>query len=81
MRFVMYVPHQGASFEKGYTGGVVRAEEVNEFCYEEPGKHLYCPWHRWSFDLETGCSEHDPDNQKVKTYDVKVEGEDIVLYA
>ena len=42
---------------------------------------LYCPWHHWSFDIENGCSMHDPDHTKIKSYDVKVEGDDLVIYA
>ncbi|MDR7075755.1 nitrite reductase/ring-hydroxylating ferredoxin subunit [Neobacillus niacini] len=74
-------PHQGAELDKGFLGPVARSSQVKEFCLEEHGGHIYCPWHRWSFDLETGCSDHDPANEKVKTYDVKVEGNDLVVYA
>lgn len=74
-------PHQGAEFDKGVLRGAARASEVREICYEKPGGFLYCPWHHWSFDVENGCSAHDPANTKIKTFDVKIEGEDVVIYA
>ena len=74
-------PHQGAEFEKGVLRGAARTSEVKEISYEKPGGFLYCPWHHWSFDVENGCSMHDPENTKVKTFDVKIEGDDVVVYA
>ncbi|WP_209123297.1 Rieske (2Fe-2S) protein [Alkalihalobacillus sp. BA299] len=77
-----WCPHQGAELDKGVLRGAARAtSDVKEVCYEKPGKFLYCPWHHWSFDIENGCSMHDPENTKVKTYDVKIEGDDLVIYA
>ncbi|WP_458413481.1 Rieske (2Fe-2S) protein [Schinkia sp. CFF1] len=73
-------PHQGAELAKGVLRGAPRAEEIGDICYEKPGGFLYCPWHHWAFDVETGCSMHDPSSTKIKTYDVKIEGEDIVIY-
>ena len=37
-----------------------------------------CPWHGWTYHLETGETIFDP-NQKVKTYPVKVQGTDVFL--
>lgn len=34
---------------------------------------VICPWHRWQFDLATGCSPVNP-NSRVPTYPVRVEG-------
>ncbi|WP_091275291.1 Rieske (2Fe-2S) protein [Alteribacillus persepolensis] len=73
-------PHQGAELGKGSLGGAAPPSDVKEYCYEKQGEVLYCPWHHWSFDVETGCSVYD-EKIKVKTYDVKVEGDDVVLYA
>lgn len=74
-------PHQGAQFEKGVLRGAARAEVDKEIHYEKPGGFIYCPWHHWSFDVETGCSMHDPENTKIRTFDVKIEGDEVVLYA
>lgn len=39
---------------------------------------VICPWHGWEFDCRTGAN---PDNpaERVGTYQVKVEGADILL--
>ncbi|MBU8906242.1 Rieske (2Fe-2S) protein [Desertibacillus haloalkaliphilus] len=76
-----FCPHQGAELGKGVLRGAARANDVKDVCYEKPGSFLYCPWHHWSFDVENGCSMHDPENTKIKTYDVKVENDEVVLYA
>lgn len=39
---------------------------------------LICPWHGWEFDCHTGENCFDPD-QRVPTYAVKVEGNEILL--
>jgi len=39
---------------------------------------VICPWHAWEFDCRTGESHLDPD-QRVPTYPVKVEGNEIFL--
>ena len=76
-----WCPHQGAELGKGVLRGAARSYEGKEICYEKPGGFLYCPWHHWSFDVENGCSMHDPEKTKIKSYDVKVEGDDVVFYA
>ncbi|MFB6354055.1 MAG: Rieske (2Fe-2S) protein [Halobacteriales archaeon] len=74
-------PHDGGPV----CTGQVERELVGEF--EAPGQRVEqyyddnwivsCPWHGWSFDLETG--EHiGDDSYKVPTYDVVVE--DGVVY-
>lgn len=73
-------PHQGAELGKGILRGGANSTAVKEVSYEKPGGFIYCPWHHWSFDIETGCSMHDPENVKIKTYDIKIEGNDVVLY-
>ncbi len=43
------------------------------------GKTLSCPWHGWSFDLETGECEEDPD-LILERYEASVEGDDILVW-
>lgn len=45
----------------------------------EHGK-IICPWHGWAFDLKSGCSVHSP-QAKVEVFEVKVEGEDVLVRA
>lgn len=42
------------------------------------GGKIVCPWHGWQFDARTGAVEHAPD-QRIKTYAVLVEGEDVFV--
>ena len=39
---------------------------------------VVCPWHAWEFDCRTGENCFNPE-ERVPTYPVKVEGEDIFL--
>lgn len=36
-----------------------------------------CPWHLWEWDLETGV--HEASDQRIGTFDCKVEGEDVLV--
>jgi nitrite reductase (NADH) small subunit len=42
------------------------------------GNNVVCPWHGWEWDCQTGANDFDP-TQKVATYAVSVEGDDILL--
>lgn len=39
---------------------------------------VVCPFHLWEFDCRTGEYDYDP-AQRVATYEVKVEGDDILV--
>ena len=40
--------------------------------------HVVCPYHLWEFDCATGAYDYDP-NQRVATFEIKVEDGDILL--
>lgn len=42
------------------------------------GKEITCPWHAWRYDITTGANLDSP-NVKMKVYEVKVEGDDILV--
>ena len=42
------------------------------------GTTVSCPWHGWEYDVTSGVCQMDP-SIKVQTFDVKVEGDDILL--
>lgn len=42
------------------------------------GEYVVCPWHAWEWNCSTGENDMDP-TKKVATYEVKVEGGDILL--
>ncbi|WP_436348250.1 Rieske (2Fe-2S) protein [Natronorubrum sp. FCH18a] len=52
-------PHQGGPLGNG---------KVEEEC-------VYCPWHGWGFDIESGDHEHS--DHSVETYSVTIEGDDV----
>ena len=39
---------------------------------------VHCPWHRWKWDLKTGRFAVDP-RQRLRTFDVREEGSDVVI--
>ena len=46
----------------------------------ENGTVVRCPWHNWPFRLDSGEHCLDP-NQKIRTYDVRLEGDQVILCA
>ena len=42
------------------------------------GQTVTCPWHGWSYDVTTGACQTMP-SAKVKTFEVKVDGEDLLV--
>ena len=42
------------------------------------GEKLECPWHAWQYDVHTGAVTMNP-GAKVPTYEVKVEGSDVLV--
>ncbi len=49
-----------------------------ELTVEAEGEVLRCPWHQWPFDIASGRCLLDP-NVRVKTYPVRIIGNDIVV--
>jgi len=39
-----------------------------------------CPWHNWAFDITTGVHCYD-ESEKIRTYEVKTEGDQVILTA
>jgi 3-phenylpropionate/trans-cinnamate dioxygenase ferredoxin subunit len=66
-------PHQGGALCKGTLVGMVTSPEPGRFVYSRRGELLKCPWHGWAYDIRTGQSWCDPDDTKVKSYEVTVE--------
>lgn len=45
---------------------------------ELDGEIITCPWHKWEYDITNGqCKTHP--NSSVSCYEVKVEGQDILV--
>jgi nitrite reductase/ring-hydroxylating ferredoxin subunit len=65
-------PHQGALLSAGRLVGAVSASGPGCYEYDAGRKMIKCPWHGWEFDLATGQSWFDPQDQHVQHYSVKV---------
>ncbi|HTL69904.1 MAG TPA: nitrite reductase small subunit NirD [Candidatus Eisenbacteria bacterium] len=83
----LLVPVNGAQIAVFRTGGKLFA--IDAVCPHRGGPldegavengEVICPWHAWSFNVETGeCTTAPGTNQK--TYPVKVQGEDVLVDA
>jgi 3-phenylpropionate/trans-cinnamate dioxygenase ferredoxin subunit len=75
-------PHQAAPLCLGTVTGTTLPSKPGEYVWGMEGRVLRCPWHGWEFDLETGVGLYDPyRHERVATYQVAIEGTDVVLYA
>ena len=43
------------------------------------GTTITCPWHAWEFDCRTGANTFDADDERLATYPVKIEGQDVLI--
>jgi 3-phenylpropionate/trans-cinnamate dioxygenase ferredoxin subunit len=71
-------PHKGAQMCKGNIVGRLSADAPGSYEYDPASKLIMCPWHGWEFDIRSGQSYFDPRGTRLRTYDVEVEGGDIV---
>lgn len=86
-------PHQQAPLCEGRVMGTTLPSRPGEYRFGLEGRVLRCPWHAWEFDITTGRSFFAPDACRVKsyqvaveevtveTYEAKVEGAFVVVYA
>jgi nitrite reductase/ring-hydroxylating ferredoxin subunit len=72
-------PHRGAPLCHGRLRPLVTSSGVHHIDQEREGEILKCPWHQWEFDIATGRALFD-DKLRVKTYEVKQEGDEVVVY-
>ena len=42
------------------------------------GTSVTCPWHGWEYDVASGACQMDP-SIKMQTFDVKVDGDDLLI--
>ncbi|HEX8551559.1 MAG TPA: Rieske 2Fe-2S domain-containing protein [Abditibacteriaceae bacterium] len=68
-------PHAGAPLCAGGISSAPLAVNVHEYAGE--ADTIRCPWHGWEFDLKTG--DHLVSRAKLKTYEVSVEGDDVII--
>jgi nitrite reductase (NADH) small subunit len=58
---------------------LIVSHDVYQIDREREDEILKCPWHQWEFDIKTGKALFDA-SLRVKTYDVRQEGDEIVVY-
>ncbi|QIZ06443.1 Rieske (2Fe-2S) protein [Priestia megaterium] len=73
-------PHQGVSMVYGSIDGTMLPSDPHTYQYGKHNEVLRCPLHGWGFDIKTGESLFDAEKCKIKTYDIRQEGDSIVLY-
>jgi len=83
---LLCVKPQGLRIALAYVDGKVFA--VDDMCSHEDaslakgslhGECVKCPLHGSRFDLNTGAALDEPAEEPVKTYPVKIEGDDIMV--
>ena len=70
-------PHRGAPICSGRIATPIEAEG-DGFTLGASSSLLRCPWHKWEFEIATGRSLVD-DRLRVRTYAVRLEGDDVVV--
>jgi nitrite reductase (NADH) small subunit len=73
-------PHKGPALSDGSLDGTCTATNPGEYNLVKDGEILKCPWHSWEFDIRTGCSMFDPNNVRVKTYEVSEEEGNVFVH-
>jgi len=71
--------HQGAPLSAGSVEPMLTATRVGEYAIVAGKDVLRCGWHGYEYDVETGRSLVEPDRVRVKTYDVRIEGDNVVV--
>jgi 3-phenylpropionate/trans-cinnamate dioxygenase ferredoxin subunit len=75
-------PHQGAPLCLGIVTGTTLPSNPGQYVWGMEGQVLRCPWHGWEFDMQSGAGLYDPyRHERVATYEVRIEGDEVVLFA
>jgi 3-phenylpropionate/trans-cinnamate dioxygenase ferredoxin subunit len=78
-------PHRGAPMcgyadGRSLIGGTLLTSGPHEYRYGMDDELIRCPWHGFEFRLEDGRSLVEPEQLRMKTYEVEVRGTEIVLH-
>ena len=74
-------PHHGAPLCQGEITGTMLPSEPDQYVWGMDNRVIRCPWHGYEFDINTGRALYDPDELRVKIYEVTVEDGHVVLRA
>lgn len=72
-------PHRGAPLCLGTVGGTMLPSDPHSYEYGRHDQIIRCPWHGWEIDLRTGRPVFDESRARVRTYDVRVVGDSVVI--
>jgi len=76
-------PHHGAPLCRGSVSGLMKPSDPHLYDYsgdEEENRVVRCPWHGYEFRLRDGIGVTGGKGLRVKTYEVRVEGPEVILY-
>jgi nitrite reductase/ring-hydroxylating ferredoxin subunit len=71
--------HQSAPLVNGKVERMWVGDTVGESRPDDQRTVVVCPWHNYEFDVATGRSPCDPERLRIQTYDVEIDGEDVVV--
>lgn len=74
-----YCPHRAGPLCHGRVRPLVVPDGVYGLDHTREGEILKCPWHQWEFDIRTGAALYD-ETLRVRTYEVRVEAGNVILY-
>lgn len=76
-------PHHGAPLCRGSVSGLMKPSNPHLYDYsgdEVEHRVVRCPWHGYEFRLRDGVGVTGDNGLRVKTYQVRLEGSEVVLY-
>lgn len=73
-------PHRGAPLCEGTVAGTFLPSAPHDYVYGLEKRVIRCPWHGWEFDLTTGQSVFEPEQVRVKVYEVTVDDGIVTLH-
>jgi nitrite reductase/ring-hydroxylating ferredoxin subunit len=73
-----YCTHQGGPVCEGPVNGTIGVDEEWNMIFEQEDELIICPWHGWSFEMETG-RHIAKSNYTLPTYEVVEKEGDIYI--
>ena len=70
-------PHELGPVCQGKVGGTTLPSQPGEYNWGRDGEIIFCPWHGWEFDMQTGVCLTDP-TVRLRLFPISVE--DSIIY-
>lgn len=79
--FLNQCTHQGAPLHKGMIcGATTEASKPGKYDYCRKGEIIRCPWHGREFDIKNEGRMLAKPVEKLPSFQVRIEDEDVILY-